>query len=224
MVGIRDSVSIQEVERPTNRSWAWARIVVAFGILEWALWTSGQTQRIASLAFITWIILTTVAKRRKLHELGLGAKGFRGALIAIPVAIVAAALIFLAARMFGTLRPPYGSRPLLHALGYALWSTIQEFILNGYFFVTLEELLPSSRQAMIGAIALFTLAHIPNPVLLVGTFLAATFFVSIFRRYRNIYPLGIAHALLGLTLALTISDAWIRHMRVGISYYHFVLK
>lgn len=207
-----------------HRAWAWTRLIIAFSLLEWALWTSGQMQRIASLAFISWIIVTTIAQRRKLQELGLGLRGIRGAAIALPVAMIASGLIFTMAWMFGTLRPLYGSRPLAHALGYALWATIQEFILNGYFFSTFEELLPRSRDAVIAAVAAFTLAHIPNPVLLAGTLLASTFFVLVFRRFRNIYPLGIAHALLGLTLALTIPDAWIRHMRVGISYYHFVLR
>lgn len=208
----------------TSRGIGWTSLTVAFALLEFALWTSGQTQRIASYAFIGWVIVTTVAQRRKLHELGLGVRGMRGAAIALPVAVLASGVVLLAAWMFGTLRPLYGSRPLLHALGYALWATIQEFILNSYFFSTFETLLRSRRDAVIGAVALFTVAHFPNPVLLVGTFLASTFFVLTFRRYRNIYPLGAAHALLGLTLALTVPDTWIRHMRVGISYYHFVAR
>lgn len=181
-------------------------------------------QQVASLAFISWVIVTTVAQRRKLRDLGLGATGFGGAAIAIPVALVAAGLILLAAWLLGTLRPIYGSHPLPHALGYALWATIQEFILNSYFFLTLEELLPRSRDAAIAAVLLFTLAHIPNPVLLAGTFLASAFFVTLFRRHRNIYPLGLAHAILGLSLTLAFPDSILRHMRVGIGYYHFIIK
>jgi hypothetical protein len=181
-------------------------------------------QQIASLAFIAWVIATTLTERRKLRELGLGTSGLRGASIALVVGLTASALILMAAWMFGTLRPLYGSRPLPHALGYMLWATVQEFILNAYFFVTLEELMRSGRSAAMVAVALFTAAHFPNPVLMVGTCLAAAFFVSIFRRYRNIYPLGIAHGLLGLSVALAVPDAVLRHMRVGIGYYHFVIK
>ena len=214
-------------ERTTWRRtpvWGWTRLIVAYALLEWALWTTARTQQIASLAFITWIVVTTVSERRRLRELGLGLKGIRGASIALVVGVIAAGLILCAAWMLGTLRPLYGSRPLPHAFGYLLWATVQEFILNSYFFLTLEELLPRSRDAMIGAVVLFTLAHIPNPVLLVGTLLASIFFVSVFRRYRNIYPLGVAHGILGLALALSVPDIWIRHMRVGISFLHFVVK
>lgn len=225
-----DKVSEQrrvEISRPAVPAslWPWTRIIVAYGLLEWALWSPNRgIQEIASLVFITWVVLTTIAQRRSARELGLGLCGIRGASIAIPIAVLAAALILLASWMFGTLRPLYGSRPLAHALGYALWAMIQEFILNSYFFLTLEDLLPRSRDAAIAAVMLFTLAHIPNPVLLVGTLLASAFFVTLFRRYRNIYPLGVAHALLGLTLALALPDSLLRHMRVGIGYYHFVIK
>jgi membrane protease YdiL (CAAX protease family) len=90
--------------------------------------------------------------------------------------------------------------------------------------VNLEDLLGDSQRALWCTTALFFLAHVPNPVLMAGTLAAALFFVSLFRRYRNIYPLGIAHALLGLSLAVTVPDAWLRHMRVGISYWHFIAR
>jgi len=205
--------------------WPWARIVIAYALLEWALWSSNRAvQEIASLIFIAWVVITTVIQRRPLRDLGLGLTGMRGAAIAVPIALVAAGSILIAASIFGTLRPLYGSRPLPHALGYALWAMIQQFILNSYFFLTLEELLPRSRHAAIAAVLLFTLAHITNPVLLAGTFLLSSFFVFLFRRYRNIYPLGIAHAILGLTLAIALPDSVLRHMRVGLGYYHFVIK
>jgi hypothetical protein len=42
-----------------------------------------------------------------------------------------------------------------------------------------------------------------------------------FRRYRSIYPIGIVHAVLGLTVALTIPDSILHHMRVGIGYLRY---
>ena len=208
-----------------NTTWPWTRLLIAYALLEWALWTSDRgIQQIASLAFITWVIITTIAGRRKMRDLGLGIRGFRGASIAIPIALLAAVLILFTSWSAGALRPLYGSRPVAHALGYTLWATIQEFILNSYFFLTLEEILPRSRDAAIGAVFLFAFAHIPNPVLVAGTLLLSAFSVALFRRYRNIYPLGIAHAILGLSLALAVPDALLRHMRVGIGYYHFVIK
>jgi hypothetical protein len=208
-----------------NRIWGWTQIAVAYGLLEVSLWTEGHTQRVAALITAVWIVLASVINRRPARRLGLGAAGLGRALIAIPIAAAAAALIIMIAWQTGNFHELYGTRPpLWHSLGYVIWALMQQYILNSFFFVNLEDLLGDGRRALWGATALFCLAHIPNPVLMVGTFAAALFFVSLFRRYRNIYPLGIAHAMLGLSLAVAVPDAWIRHMRVGISYWHFVLR
>lgn len=208
-----------------NRAWAWAQLAVGYGLLEVALWTRPPAQQIAAWAAAVWIVAVTIANRRSLRELGLGLSGFGGALIAVPIAAAVAGLILLAGHAAGTLRVLYGpTPPLWHSAGYAIWALEQEFILQSFFFVTLEELLHDSNKALWGATILFSAAHIPNPVLVVSTFLASLVFVSVFRRFRNIYPLGLAHAMLGLSLAVALPDAWIRHMRVGISYLQFVLR
>lgn len=208
-----------------KRTWAWAQLAVAYGLLEVALWTTPPTQQIFALATAIWIVAVTIANRRSLRELGLGSSGFAGALIAIPIAAAVAGAILLIGWKTGNLRVLYGPQPALwHSVGYAVWALEQQFILNSFFFLTLEKLLKDSTKALLGATLLFCAAHIPNPVLMATTLLAALFFVSIFRRYRNIYPLGLAHAMLGLSLAVTVPDHVIRHMRVGISFLHFVLR
>jgi hypothetical protein len=207
-----------------NRTWGWSQMAVAYGLLEAALWTEGHTQRIFALATAAWIVVATLLNRRSLRQLGLGTRGFVNSLIAIPVALAAATVIVLIGWEAGALRGLFGTRPpLWHSGAYAIWALMQQFILNSFFFLNLEELLGDSRRALWGAAALFCCAHLPNPVLMAGTLPAAVFFVSLFRRYRNLYPLGIAHAVLGLSLAVTVPDAWMRHMRVGISYLHFLL-
>jgi membrane protease YdiL (CAAX protease family) len=55
-------------------------------------------------------------------------------------------------------------------------------------------------------------------VLTFTTLLGGLFFGKMFRRYRNIFPLGAVHAMVGLTLAASFSDAVLGHMRVGIGY------
>jgi hypothetical protein len=208
-----------------NRAWGWAQLAVAYGLLEVALWTTPPIQPLFALATAAWIVVVTIANRRSLRELGLGISGFAGALLALPIAAAVAGLILLVGWQAGTLRGLFGSQPVLwHSAGYALWALQQQFILQSFFFVTLEKLLRDGHKALIGASLLFCLAHIPNSVLMGATLLGAVFFISVFRRYRNIYPLGLAHAMLGLSLAVTVPDHIIRHMRVGISYLLFVLR
>jgi len=43
----------------------------------------------------------------------------------------------------------------------------------------------------------------------------------LFRRYRNLYALGLAQGLLGLCFAVCVPDALNHHMRVGLGYLHY---
>lgn len=199
-------------------------MIVAYALLEGALWTAGETQKIVSMIFLGWVIVTTAAQRPAWNQLGLGLAGLRGASIALVYTAVAFTAIVGLAWSFGTLRRIDAGFAWTHTAGYVLWSFIQEFILNSFFFLTLEKLLRNSRRAVIGAVFLFALAHFPNPVLMAATILLSAVFVTLFRRYRNIYPLGLGHAILGLTLAISVPDPWLAHMRVGLGYVHFMVK
>ena len=101
-----------------------------------------------------------------------------------------------------------------------LWALIQEFILQSFFFNRFEELYGSSAAVWIAS-TLFAAMHLPSPVLTIATLIGALFFCEMFRRYRNIYPLAIVHAMLGLTVAITTPDSLLHHMRVGIGYLRY---
>ena len=57
------------------------------------------------------------------------------------------------------------------------------------------------------AALLFALAHLPNPILAPITLIWGLAACLLFLRYRNLYPLMIAHAILGITIAITIPGA-----------------
>jgi membrane protease YdiL (CAAX protease family) len=71
------------------------------------------------------------------------------------------------------------------------------------------------------AATLFALAHIPSPILTIATLIGALFFCEMFRRYRSLYPLALVHAMLGLTIAFTVPDSLLHHMRVGLGYLQY---
>jgi membrane protease YdiL (CAAX protease family) len=103
---------------------------------------------------------------------------------------------------------------------YVIWTFAQQFLLQSFFFVRVEEL-AGDQWAAIASTLLFTVAHLPNLALTGMTFLGALFFTEAFRRYRSIYALGIVHAWLGIAVAYSFPDSIMHHMRVGLSYWHF---
>jgi len=128
-------------------------------------------------------------------------------------------LVFLAV-LTGQFQQPSYAISWWNASQYAIWALMQQFMLQSFFYVRMESVLGSSR-AVWGTALLFSVAHIPSPLLTVASFAGGVIFCEIFRRYRSIYPLGLIHAALGLTIAASYSDALLHHMRVGIGYLTF---
>ena len=97
---------------------------------------------------------------------------------------------------------------------------LQEFILQSFFYTRLEKALGSWR-ALLATAGLFAVAHIPSPVLTVMSFFGALLFCEMFRRYRNIFPLGLIHGAIGLTIAASLPDRILHHMRVGLGFLQY---
>jgi hypothetical protein len=118
------------------------------------------------------------------------------------------------------LGPPH-SVPWPRAWQYVVWSVVQEFILQAFFYVRIRSIL-GHRRAVWWAAALFAIVHLPSPLLTFLSFLGGVVFCELFNRYRALVPIGVAHGLLGLTIAATMPDSVLHHMRVGIGYltYH----
>lgn len=200
---------------------SWIEVFAAWGLIEATIWTSGKTQFKLFWLSALFILLTTLAHRPRLRELGLSLRGLRSSLWVIPAAVALSSAAVFIAWEAGTLHPLFGVvGTATHSGGYAIWAVFQQFILQSYFFLRLEKLI-STRAAVLLSAGLFCLVHIPNPVLVAVCLIAGWMACEIFRRNRNIYALGVAHAILGLTIAVTVPNDLHRHMRVGIGYYHY---
>ena len=198
-----------------------AEVLVAWALIEATIWSSGDKQRRLFWISALFIIVSTIVHRPQLKDLGLGVRGLRTSLWVIPAAVVLSGAAVLLAWAAGTLHPLYGLIGVAtHSTAYSIWAVFQQFILQSFFFLRFEKIV-SHRAAVLLSAGLFCLAHIPNLVLVTVCLIAGWFACEVFRRNRNIYALGVAHAILGITIAVTVPDDIHRHMRVGIGYYHY---
>lgn len=194
-----------------------------YGIIEAALWTEGPWRYGFSLLALLVVVGIGILRRDLWPRLGLGHRGLAASLWVVPAAAALAGAIVLAGYFAHTLHSPYGNWPVA-VTGYALWALQQEYLLQSFFLVRLEYLLGDGRMSFLAAVALFSVAHIPNPVLMAATALMAAVFCALFRRYRNLYALAAAHAMFGLSVGLAMPDWMVRHMHVGIGYLHYVRR
>ena len=205
-----------------RRYFVWAQIVIAFLFLEFGLWEPRleTRNRWVGMATVTILVLVLV-DRASLERLGLRLPKTFGASVVLGISF--ATVVFLVAMVHwaGGQVPANPTWPSIHLTWqYVVWALIQEFILQSFFFTRCEELFGGTAAVWVAA-TLFAAAHLPSPILTTFTLVGGLFFCEMFRRYRSIYPIGIVHAALGLTIAVTVPDSLLHHMRVGIGYLRY---
>jgi membrane protease YdiL (CAAX protease family) len=192
------------------------QVGLVFALIMVAVWTPpGRINTVSNLFAALCILWFTVRGRYSVFELGLARPG-SGAV----VTVVCGAFLMVATVVIGSAMHNLGPAqrvPWERVWKYALWALEQQFILQSFFYVRMESLL-GSRRAVWGSSLLFSAAHLPSPVLSFMSFIGGLLFCEMFRRYRNIFPLGFVHAALGLTIAASLPDSLLHHMRVGIGY------
>jgi Type II CAAX prenyl endopeptidase Rce1-like len=195
---------------------------VAYALILAAIWTLNPWQRFFYWAAIVWVVVTTCIHRPTWQTLGLGLRGLVRSLWVVGVAAALAGLAVYVADRLHSLHRLHGPTPLIsHVWGYLIWAVMQQFLLQIYFLVRFMRLLPGKLAPILAAAGLFSLAHLPNPVLTPVTLVWGIAACMLFLRYRNICSLGLAHGILGLCVAVIVPDSIQHHMRVGIGYYRY---
>ncbi len=95
--------------------------------------------------------------------------------------------------------------PLL--LLYPIWGIVQQFLLIALTVGNLKDFKNSTAPKMISVViaaSLFGLVHYPFVWLMVGTFILAIFYGSIYLKQRNLYVLGIFHGWLAALFFYTV--------------------
>jgi len=194
-------------------------LIVGYSLILATLWTAGSTQRLLMALSVVWIILTTLLLGARGRPYGLQPSGLRRSWWIVLAAVLAASFAIAIASRLGTLHVPWNlGRHPTRIWGYVIWSFVQQFILQDYFFFRIRRLVPNLAPAVATTAVLFSLAHLPNPILTVGTLFWGAAACLLFVRWRDLYSLGAAHAILGLCIAFTVPDALHHQMRVGRGY------
>jgi len=113
--------------------------------------------------------------------------------------------------------PARGLRPF--PVFYFVSAFVQQYVLQGFFHRRLSRIFPNSGWTPLLVALIFSTLHTPNPPLIVTTFVAGFYSAWLFRRYPNLIPLSLAHAVFGTLLARSLPGWLIRNMRVGPGYY-----
>jgi hypothetical protein len=197
-------------------------IAIAYALILMVIWTPRPWQSRLWWVAVAGILAILCVSFDGLAAMGLRGRGFWRSLWIAGAALAVAAVAMLAAARMHTLRLPDGPLAFLATYcAYSLWSGVQQFLLQSFFLLRFLRLIPSARLAALTAATLFALAHMPSVFLVPLTFVWGLLACLLFLHYRNLYPLAIAHAILGITVAMTIPGPVDHNMRVGLGYLRY---
>ena len=205
-----------------SRRRAFLELTVSYTLILLVIWTPHSVQRVLYIVAVIVLAAILALSFQSCDKLGLRATNLlRSLWVAIVALLLAAILILIAAHLHTLHAPQTVSGLIARYWGYALWAFVQQILLQDLFLRRLLILTRSPRLAAFLAALIFALAHLPNPILVPITLLWGFLSCLLFLHYRNIIPLAVAHAVFGITLAITIPPPLIHNMRVGLGYLRY---
>lgn len=198
-------------------------LVTIFLMILTVIWTPRPLQWPLWIVTAVSILVVSAISFEGLTQMGLCTANLLRSLWLVGVAVGVALLAVVLAMRLHTLHMPETPGMFLRRYGgYMLWAGLQQVILQCFFLSRSIRLLPNATAAAGLAAALFAIAHLPNPILTLVTLVFGLVSCLFFLRYRNLWPLAVAHAILGISIAITIPGPLDHNMRVGIGYLTYV--
>lgn len=216
-------VLVAESTRNHRKLWDLCELSIGFILILAVIWTSRPYQHWLYFVAVVWFGASVAFSFPGWKSFGFTVTNFWHSMWIVGVALTIAGTAIYIANGFGTFHHPHGLEGWFFSFGgYAVWSLVQQMLLQGYFFLRLQRLVPNAYWAAVIAAVVFATAHLPNPILTPATLIWGLTACLVYLRWRNIYPLAIAHAIFGICIAVTIPAPVIRNMRVGLGYltYH----
>lgn len=212
--------SLNPVEAPSSpKKWPAAiEIVIGLALILITVWAARAEQRTLFWISAAWFLCFAAL------SLWRGWRRYRFPSLKISLLVIGGGLtvavgLVVGANAMGTLHGLFGIKaPLEHASGYLVWAVIQQWIQQKFFLRRFEQFTTSGLLASFITACLFAVVHLPNPVLVPVTFVGGWIMSEIYRRYRCLLALGLAHGTVGLAIALSVPDSIQHHMRVGLGY------
>lgn len=197
-------------------------IFIPYVLILGVIWTPRPIQKWLWWLTAAAIVIITVKSWPGRDALGLRRENFLRSFWVVGAAIGAATIAVALAGHMNTLVAHASPLWVIENYWlYAIWSGAQQFLLQSFFLVRFLRILPRKWLAALAATGLFSLAHMPSYVLVPATICWGLCSCLAFIRYRNLFPLAIAHAILGIMIAITIPGAIDHNMRVGLGYLRF---
>lgn len=189
----------------------------------WFIWQLQFTARWTWVFFVLWLVISFALHRDTPKTLGWRADNLAHATrqaffvfggMAVVLMVIGFALHMPTHRL-GHLYawPRVGS--------YFAFCLLQQVALNSLVHNRMLSLIHVEWIAAASTALIFAVIHWPNPVLVPATFVAGFAMALLFGRHRNVIPLAVGQAILGILASWAFPVEWQHHLRVGPGFYNF---
>jgi len=206
-----------------------ARVFSLFDVLAlpafilWFIWRLQFTARWTWVFFVVWLVASFALHRDTPKTIGWRADNLApAARQAFLIFGVMAAVLLVVGFALGM---PSAALPRLFEWrrtgSYFAFCVLQQVALNSLLHNRMLSLVSNEWTAAALTGVMFAIIHAPNPVLMPATLIAGVATAWLFGRERNIIPLAIGQAILGVLVLWAFPLAWHHHLRVGPGFYTF---
>jgi len=195
--------------------------LAVFALIMLYIWKLRLTHPWSWLAAVALIVVSHVARRERPQELGFHTRNFAICARKFGLAVIAAAAaLWIGGLLLKTIRPLSPAQMIQSFAVYLPWGLFQQYLMNGYFLRRFDSSLSRGPASVLTAV-LFSVVHAPNWFLMLVTPVGACGAIWVYRRYGNLYFLGLAHAVFGFLLFIVVPDSVSHHMRVGPGWFSY---
>ncbi len=194
------------------------------GLVETIMWAvpfaPNQRAAYAGLAALIIVMLAVCHLRDGLsaRKLGFRFDNFFAVLRRIAPALVTFVLIVLViGKLYESLR--FGQKFYLMLLTVPLWALLQQYMLLAFVGRRLRFIAGEGSRATILTATLFSLLHLPNPVLTVACAAGGYIWAREYERSPNLFANALTHTIASAFLANTLPGWLLKNMVVGYNYF-----
>jgi hypothetical protein len=177
-----------------------------------------RVNTLLSLLAFSVAVASNVIHREGFRDIGLRVDNLGRALRWLALPTIAAALVILAIG-FAVGSVNLGDRFFFHLKTLPPWALVQQYALQGFIHRRLYDLWGGGRRTAFGVAVIFAALHLPNPVLVVGTFFGGYVWARAFQCEPNLFALAASHTLLSALLANAFPASILPNMKVGWGYW-----
>jgi len=203
--------------------WEILSVVISCLIAEWVVLAFVGNSKLVGAIPVTlalgFMIFSHRQRGESLKDMGFRFDNFLAAarLLVLPTIATGGLILLLAWFMRGR---EFGFAPFrLRFLTVPLWALFQQYALQGFINRRAQLAVGIGLKSILLVAIVFSLIHLPNPLLAGLTFIGGLIWAAIYQRAPNLFALALSHTVVSLLLALSLPSDLIYNLRVGLKYF-----